>query len=263
MTSPIEPRTASLYHAPSTALDPATGVAFTAAALAAYLLIPALVPPGLGFVVAQAALVAVCAIGVVAVRAPRPLAALGLHRARGRHWLAALAIGATAWYVNARIVSLLPLPSGETRRLEALVEQPALARSLAMFALLPAVCEEMVFRGVLARSLGRHLTVPAAVVISALVFALYHLSVIQALPTFSLGCLLAVIALRADSIGPTILAHAINNAIAIVLSRHNLPALGDWLDAHPILAFAICALGTAGGLALAGHRPRSERSEHA
>lgn len=263
MTSPIEPRTASLYHAPSTALEPAIGIAFTSAALGAYLVVPALVPRGLGFLVAQAALVVVSLIGVVVVRAPRPLAALGLGRAPARHWLAALAIGATAWYVNARLVSLLPLPGGETRKLEALVEQPALASALAMFALVPAVCEELVFRGVLARALGRHLTAPAAVVISSLVFAAYHLSLVQALPTFSLGCLLAVIALRADSIAPTILAHALNNAIAIVLSRHGLPALGAWLDAHPILAFASCALATGGGLALALGRPRATRSEPA
>jgi membrane protease YdiL (CAAX protease family) len=99
-------------------------------------------------------------------------------------------------------------------------------------------------------------------VISSVVFAAYHLSVIQALPTLSLGCLLAVIALRADSIAPTILAHAINNAIAIVLSRHNLPALGGWLDAHPVLAFTICASTTGAGLAIAVQRPRSERSDH-
>jgi sodium transport system permease protein len=247
-----------LYHAPSTALDPAIGVAFTAAALGAYLLVPALVPRAWGFLTAQLALVAVSVIGVAVVRAPRPLAALGLGRARGRYWLAAIAIGATAWYVNARIVSLLPLPGEQTRRLEALVEQPSLPASLAMFALVPAVCEELVFRGVLARALGRHLTLPAAVVISALVFALYHLSLVQALPTLSLGCLLAVIALRADSIAPTILAHAINNAIAIVLSRRDAPALGGWLDAHPFLAFTLCASITAIGLALALGRDRSE-----
>ncbi|HET9623764.1 MAG TPA: CPBP family intramembrane glutamic endopeptidase [Kofleriaceae bacterium] len=255
--SPATQAAAASGRAPGAALDPAIGAAFTAAALGAYLLVPAVVPRDLGFIAAQAALVLVAVIAVIAVRAPRPLAALGLRRARGAYWLAALLIGVTAWYVNARLVALLPVPSEQTRKLEALVDQPALLRALATFAVLPAVCEELVFRGLLARSLGRHLTVPAAVVISAIVFALYHLSLVQALPTLSLGCLLAVIALRADSILPTIAAHAINNAIAIVLSRHDLPPITRTLEAHPVIAFAACVLATGSGLALAIRAPRA------
>ena len=77
----------------------------------------------------------------------------------------------------------------------------------------------------------------------------------QALPTLTLGFLLAVIAIRADSVLPTMLAHALNNVLAIVISRAELPALGGWLDRHPALALAGGAGATACGIAIAARGP--------
>lgn len=225
-----------------------TGSAITLTAMVAYLLLPSLVPAGAAFLVAQAALVLVPAVWIAATRRPRPLAAIGLRGARPRYFAAAAAIGATAWYVNASLVALLPLPPQHAKALEALVAQPPLAYAVVAFALVPALCEEVAFRGVLARSLGRHLTVLAAAATSALVFALYHHSLVQTVPTFSIGLLLAVVAIRADSAAPTILGHALNNAIVVLLSRGELPGLSDALGAHPILALVGCAAVTAGGV---------------
>lgn len=252
MTSPIEPRTASLYHAShGPAVEPSIAAMIVGAALATYLVVPALVPPALALIAAQAALTVVPVAAVLVAHPARPLAALGLRGARPRFFLAAAAIGATAWYVNTRLVALLPLPEHATRALEALVEQPSFAGALAMFALVPAICEEILFRGVLARALGHRLPITAAAAISAATFSAYHLSPVQALPTLTLGFVLAVVAIRADSVLPTIVAHAINNAIAIALSRGELAPLGDWLGHHPTLALAGCAAATAGGLAVA------------
>src|SRR5204862_5171057 len=107
----------------------------------------------------------------------RPLAALGLRGARPRFLAAAVAIGATTWYVNIQLVSQLPLPEHQARMLEELVERPPLPSALAMFALVPAVCEEILFRGVLARSLGRWVPLFVAAAISAVAFSLYHVSI--------------------------------------------------------------------------------------
>ena len=256
MTSPIEPRTASLYHAShEPAVEPAVAAMIVGAAVATYLVVPALVPAQLALIAAQAALTVVPIAAVFVAHPARPLAALGLRGARPRFFLAAATIGATAWYLNMRLVALLPVPARATRALEALVEQPSLAGALAMFALVPAICEELLFRGVLARALGRRWPIAAAAAISAAAFSAYHLSPVQALPTLTLGFVLAVIAIRADSVLPTIVAHAINNAIAIALTRDELPALAGWLGHHPTLALAGCAAGTAGGLAVALRRP--------
>jgi membrane protease YdiL (CAAX protease family) len=170
-------------------------------------------------------------------------------------FIAAVLVGATAWYVNTRLVALLPLPERQTRMLEELVERPSFARALATFALVPALCEEILFRGVLARALGRHLRIVAAAAISAVLFAAYHHSLVQGLPTLTLGFVLAVIAIRGDSVAPTIVAHAINNAMAIAMSRDELPEIAGWLGRHPMLALAGCAGATAAGIAIAARGP--------
>jgi membrane protease YdiL (CAAX protease family) len=262
MTSPIEPRTASLYHASRasrasrvSAVEPVVAVAIVLAAMATYLVVPSLVPPALALVAAQATLAMVPIAALIGLHQARPLAALGLRGARPRLLVAAILVGATAWYVNARIVALLPLPDGPARKLEELVERPSLGWALVTFAVVPAVCEEILFRGVLARALGRHLRLVAAAAISAVLFAAYHHSVVQGVPTLTLGFVLAVIAIRADSVAPTIVAHAINNAAAIALSRGELPGLAGWLGNHPTLALAGCAGATAAGIAIAARGP--------
>jgi len=186
---------------------------------------------------------------------PRVRAQLGLGAAPPRLFVAALAIGATAWYLNMRLVALVPIARDQTRALAQLIDRPPLAVALAMFAVVPAICEELLFRGVFARALGRDLPLAGAAAISAAVFSAYHLSLVQAVPTLTLGAALAVIAIRADSALPTMLAHAINNALAIAISRDELPALARWFERHALAAIVGAAIATAWGLALAIRAP--------
>jgi sodium transport system permease protein len=230
------------------AVEPLVGMAIVLAAMATYLMVPGLVPAELVLPVAQAALAIVPIAAVLALHRKRPLAALGLRRTRLRYVTAAVAVGATTWYVNIRLVAALPLPEEPARRLAELVEQPPLWGSLAMFALLPSVCEEILFRGLLARALGRHLRLVVAAAASAALFAAYHLSIVQALPTLTLGFLFGLIAIRADSVLPTMIAHAINNALAIAMTRGELPGIAAWFGEHPTFALAGCV--TTSGLAL-------------
>ena len=260
MTSPIEPRTASLYHASrAPAVEPRVAAGIVLGAAASYLVAGQVAPAGVGFVVAQLTMAGVAGVAVVIVHRGRPLAALGLRGARLRFFVAAIAVGATAWYLNASLsdwlFANLALTREQAVHLQELVDRPPLGWAIAMFAMLPAVCEEIVFRGVLARSLGRRTSLIAAAVISGVVFAAYHLSLVQALSTLSLGMLLAVIAIRADSIAPSMVAHALNNALVIAVSRGALPELTGWLGRHPVAGLAGCAAATAGGVAIAARGP--------
>lgn len=260
MTSPIEPRTASLYHASrAPAVEPTVAVGIVLAAIGSYLVAAAVVPARLWFVAAQVAMAVVAGAAVGIVHRPRPLAALGLRGARLRFFVAGIAVGATAWYLNAALVNWLfaklGLPREQAVHLQELVDRPPLWQALAMFAVLAPVCEEIVFRGVLARSIGRRTSLFAAAAISAAVFSAYHLSLVQAVPTLTLGLVLAVIAVRADSIAPAIVAHALNNALVIAVSRGALPELAGWLGRHPVAALAGCAVATAGGVVIAARGP--------
>lgn len=256
MTNPIEPRTASLYHASyEPVVEPAIAAVIVMATMATYLVASLVMPPKLSLIAAQIVLTVVPITTVIIAHPMRPLAALGLRGARPRFFVAAVAIGCTAWYVNMRLVALLPLPERATHALDALVHRPSFAPALVMFALVPAICEEILFRGVLARAISRQLPIVLAAAISGAVFAAYHLSLVQALPTLTLGFVLALIAIRADSSLPAMLAHALNNALAITMSRDELPELAGWLGHHPALALAGCATATAGGIALAVRDP--------
>ncbi|TMQ05547.1 MAG: CPBP family intramembrane metalloprotease [Deltaproteobacteria bacterium] len=248
MTSPIRPRTASLYHASrAPVVDPIVAGATVALAMATCIVAGALAPGELAFVAGQGGL-AVAAIGVMVIVHPRrALAAIGLRGAQPRFFVAAIAIGATAWYLNVRL--------DDAEHLRGLIDRPPLVEALAEFALLPALCEEIVFRGVLARSLGRRMALALAALVSAAVFSGYHLSLVQALPTLTLGIVLAVIAIRADSVLPAALAHAINNAMAIAMSRDELPGIAGWLTRHPTAAALGCAATTACGIAIAARGP--------
>lgn len=94
---------------------------------------------------------------------------------------------------------------------------------LLLGALLPAVCEETAFRGVLQGSIRRTLGRAPAVLLSALVFGLFHMTPVRFLPTAFLGLLLALSVSLTGSLLPAIVWHALNNALALVSS-------GTWLD---------------------------------
>lgn len=83
-------------------------------------------------------------------------------------------------------------------------------------AVLPAIFEETIFRGLMLGPLKR-LSTPAAVLLSGLLFALYHQSPAQTVYQFCCGCAFALIAIRANSVLPTMLSHFLNNAFIIIL----------------------------------------------
>jgi membrane protease YdiL (CAAX protease family) len=181
------------------------------------------------------------------------LAALGLRWPRGRFLAAGACVGLAAWYLNLLIVTFIQ-PPGDLKPLERVVEEAALGPTIVAIAVFPAVTEELVFRGVLARALAARYGLVLAVIVSAVFFGIYHVLPPQALATFLLGLALAFIAIRANSVIPTMLAHVLNNTIAIVISREELPGLDAWILDHP-LAMLVGSLVSVGvGLALASRR---------
>lgn len=109
---------------------------------------------------------------------------------------------------------------------------------IAVLAIVPAVAEELAFRGVVLGALRRRMQLPGALVLQALLFALLHGSLFRLLPTFCLGLLLGLLAARTRSLWPAMLAHALNNTILVVLDR-TAPSV-------------VAALGTPTPWALAG-----------
>ena len=107
-------------------------------------------------------------------------------------------------YDTSAATSIIPSTPGE------------LIATLILVALLPAVAEEYIFRGCIARSFARKGYV-FAVFMSALLFAIMHGSPLQLVHQFLIGVVCAVLFFATRSLWPPIILHFLNNAIALVL----------------------------------------------
>lgn len=79
---------------------------------------------------------------------------------------------------------------------------------------LAAVCEEVLFRGLLLQLLARGGSWRVAVAVTAVLFALFHLDVIGLIPRTVMGAYFALLVWRSGSIFPAMLAHGANNLLA-------------------------------------------------
>lgn len=109
--------------------------------------------------------------------------------------------------------------------------------SIFIVALLPAVFEEVFFRGALQNLLSRWLKAPVwAIVITSVIFSAVHFSYDGFLPRTVLGFILGWLFYRTGNIWVNIAAHFINNAIGIVTlyfySKPHTPTDLSKLDDH-------------------------------
>jgi len=89
--------------------------------------------------------------------------------------------------------------------------------NLFVIAILPAIFEEMLFRGVILRGYER-LGKVSAILCSAILFGLLHRDLQSLVGTTILGIVIAFIVYKTNSIYPGMIAHFINNGFAIVLT---------------------------------------------
>lgn len=139
--------------------------------------------------------------------------------------------------------------------------------SIAAIALAPAICEEILFRGLLTPVFRRAAGTAFAIVASAALFAAIHIdgvregdavtTVYYRLPfAFVLGMLLAKIRLDTGSLWPPIIAHATLNAttfVVVLMIEQPKPVLED---PRPLVALGMLAVGaTAVRFLMRGIRP--------
>ncbi len=89
--------------------------------------------------------------------------------------------------------------------------------ALLVIAVLPAIFEELFFRGLLLNTTRNGAGDIAAIFLCGLCFSLYHGSPEQTVYQFICGCAFALLALRSGSVTPTVIIHFLNNAIIIIL----------------------------------------------
>lgn len=196
------------------------------------------------------------------LRARLDRASAGLASPRALTIVGGALVGLGAFYLMGRLEAdvierLLPTPRALKEQLERLVVPPGGPRPLAVdvlgLAVVPALCEELLFRGALmgailgprpSRTRGL-----AAVAIAALAFGAFHGSPYRVLPAALMGLPLGLLRLVGGTLWPAMAMHAINNALVVILLRHGL-------DEPPasVALFAGAALSLLAGFAAARTR---------
>ncbi len=149
-------------------------------------------------------------------------------------------------FVSASINLLIILISGGMNASDAALPMPdiggyRLPIALLSIALLPAISEELFFRRILLCGYSRLGIIPS-IAISAALFALFHSNPLGIPVYFVLGCIFGFMAVKANSPVPSIIAHTVNNAAAVLLSAVKTPraaaqsGIAFQFDSHDALA---------------------------
>lgn len=88
-------------------------------------------------------------------------------------------------------------------------------------ALLPAICEEWIFRGTLQKLFSEKLNIHLAVLLASIFFSLIHFEFSGFLPRIILGMFLGYLFYYSGSLWTSIFAHAVNNGAQVVLMYLN------------------------------------------
>ncbi|MBQ9862250.1 MAG: CPBP family intramembrane metalloprotease [Clostridia bacterium] len=118
----------------------------------------------------------------------------------------------------------------------------SLALNIVATAVLPALIEEMIFRGYVLGILRPHGD-GLAVVLSAVLFALFHGNVLQIPFAFILGLVLGYLMVQTDSIWPAVLLHFSNNLMSVLLNFFGKCFPGQEVVITTVTFVAVAAIG--------------------
>ncbi|MDR0850797.1 MAG: CPBP family intramembrane metalloprotease [Christensenellaceae bacterium] len=116
---------------------------------------------------------------------------------------------------------------------------------------MPAIIEEFIFRGVIFKGLLSRFKPAAAIVLSALMFALFHFEIHQFVYQFILGIVFACIVYYTGSIVYSMIVHFFNNFI-VIMAVYFSPLLSNIEEMLPTDVWSAVDIVLAIGLALVG-----------
>lgn len=166
--------------------------------------------------------------------------ALRIHRPQFGHVVAAVMIGVAMHpsYIAlgngiSQVYEIGEETSSVLQMFQSLVLSQPLWIILLLMAVLPAICEELAFRGFIFGGLLQKNGALRAIVVSALFFGFTHPVLQQSIAATLMGLVLGLIAWRTGGVLCTILVHAINNTLSLTMAwcaaNHvSLPASLNW-----------------------------------
>lgn len=84
--------------------------------------------------------------------------------------------------------------------------------------LLAPISEECIMRGLIFKNLQKYFSVPAAIVMQAVIFGIFHMNWVQGIYVLPVGLALGFLAAKSKSVLPCIYMHMLNNFMSIVLA---------------------------------------------
>lgn len=163
--------------------------------------------------------------------------------------LAGLAVCIIANFITSYIVYFLQQIGIQPPEMPDYLENniPSLLLNIVIFALLPAILEEMVYRGYILRILLPHGKL-FAILISSMLFALMHGNILQIPFAFIVGLACGYLAVKTGSIWISVMLHFLNNFMSMLLQYTGINLTDQQNEKVILIVFSI--LGIVGLYAL-------------
>ncbi|MBT4126198.1 MAG: CPBP family intramembrane metalloprotease [Chloroflexi bacterium] len=185
------------------------------------------VPVGIIAATAMSGAFAATGIAFSVVRYREPFAALGFVKTNGikpylfavAMWLVGLSIlmfwvQALYWF---GVDSLAPPDTAQKALDEA---GGSIVVTIVLVGILGPIAEEIFFRGYVLPGLVRKFGIGWALLLSSVMFGLFHIDLGAIVPTFALGLALGWVYLKTGSIWPAMFAHGLHNTVAVLVAKY-------------------------------------------
>jgi membrane protease YdiL (CAAX protease family) len=174
-----------------------------------------------------------------------------------RSLLAALVVGCSVWLVLGTAATLLqnailPAPPSFDREMQRAFGQTDLEMTalvtILVFSLSPGICEEVLFRGLILSGFRNTLRKWPAILLTAAMFGVFHISIYRIMPTAIVGIAVTYVVWQTRSIWCGVIVHALNNGIALLVTKYKpgwiegVVGVGEHSPNIPVLAAFTIAL---------------------
>ncbi len=126
----------------------------------------------------------------------------------------------TISFIQNIMLDLIPSLQTLVDAMEDAIDLGGLLSQIVVISVLPAICEEVFFRGFLLKSFKVDKYPVMAIILTSLLFGIFHMNVLQFVTGLLLGLVLGFVTYKSKSIYPAMILHFLNNATAVVIGYY-------------------------------------------
>ena len=153
-----------------------------------------------------------------------------------REFVGSIILWAGGFLLNQVLLSLLtkifPQMAKTSSDLSGIIKNAGFFTAIIVVGICPAIAEEAAFRGMLFGTLKKRTKAIAAILVSAVLFGLYHMNFLQFFAGLFMGILMAWMVLKSKSIITSAVFHLFNNSVSVIVTYYpeiieKIPYLGE------------------------------------